>query len=194
MSTAINIATTIDSNGTFLLGFAGYSGSGKTTLLEKVITQLKMHNIRVGLIKHSHHTIEPDKPGKDSYRLRHAGCSQTLLATKERHMLYFEYPEPNPSEPELQQCIEQLDHSRLDMIIVEGFRDEHFPKLEIHRPSYNKPLLCENDKHIIAIASDDFEALHNTKADSLPQLDLNNIDQVCQFILDRYNLFSSSPL
>ncbi|MCG7497790.1 molybdopterin-guanine dinucleotide biosynthesis protein B [Vibrio sp. Of7-15] len=190
----MNADMNIDSHGLFLLGFAGYSGSGKTTLLEKVITQLKQHNIRIGLIKHSHHTIEPDTPGKDSYRLRHAGCSQTLLATKERHMLYFEYPETNPPEPELQQCIEQLDHSCLDMIIVEGFRDEKFPKLEIHRPSYGKPLLCEKDEHIIAIASDDFSPLNSTELTSLPQLDLNNTDQICQFILERYHQFSGSSL
>ena len=65
-----------------ILGFAGFSGSGKTTLLEQLIPLLSQHKLRIGLLKHSHHDIDPDTPGKDSYRLRHAGCSQTLLADR----------------------------------------------------------------------------------------------------------------
>ncbi|MCG7587497.1 molybdopterin-guanine dinucleotide biosynthesis protein B, partial [Photobacterium sp. OFAV2-7] len=95
-----------------IIGFAGYSGSGKTTLLEQLIPLLKQQGLRIGLVKHSHHSIDPDTPGKDSYRLRHAGCAQTLMATKERHMLYFEYPEPDREEPQLQACLQQLDHSQ----------------------------------------------------------------------------------
>lgn len=164
-----------------ILGFAGYSGSGKTTLLEQVIPHLKAQGLRLGLIKHSHHNIEPDKPGKDSYRLRHAGCAQTLLATQSRHMLFFEYPD-EPHEPALQECLSQLDHSRLDLILVEGFREEAIPKIEIHRPSYGKPLLYPNDEHIIAIASDHVTPL----SAHLPQLDLNNIHDVVTFILGWY--------
>ena len=160
-----------------LLGFAGFSGSGKTTLLERVITQLKQHGLRIALIKHSHHDIEPDKPGKDSYRLRHAGACQTLLATRGRHMLYFEYPEPR-EEPSLAQCVAQLDHSQLDVILVEGFRDEAIAKIEVHRPSYGKPRLHLTDAHIIAVASD------VDLADcALPQLDLNQPDTVTAFIV-----------
>lgn len=160
-----------------LIGFAGFSGSGKTTLLEKVIPLLKAQGIRLGLIKHSHHDIEPDVPGKDSYRLRHAGCSQTLLATQARHMLYFEYPEETRKDPELQNCLGQLDHSQLDLVLVEGFRDQAFAKIEIHRPSYGKPLLYPHDPYIMAIASD--------KADphcALPQLDINDPHAIATFI------------
>ncbi|PSW17684.1 molybdopterin-guanine dinucleotide biosynthesis protein B [Photobacterium sanctipauli] len=163
-----------------ILGFAGYSGSGKTTLLEQLIPCLKQRGIRIGLVKHSHHSIDPDKPGKDSYRLRHAGCAQTLLATKERHMLYFEYPEPERDEPELQQCLAQLDHSQLDLILVEGFREEPIPKIEIHRPSYGKPLLHPNDSHIIAFATDEGEP----KDCDLPQLNLNQPEAIAAFIID----------
>ncbi|WP_281222401.1 molybdopterin-guanine dinucleotide biosynthesis protein B [Photobacterium sanguinicancri] len=162
------------------LGFAGYSGSGKTTLLEKLIPLLRAHNIRIGLLKHSHHDIEPDKPGKDSYRLRHAGCQQTLLATKKRHMLYFEYPEEDRGEPELAACLAQLDHSKLDIVLVEGFRDQSIPKIEIHRPSYGKPFLHSNDPHIIAIATD---AEITPSRVSLPLLDLNNTEQIARFIM-----------
>ncbi|MGR5127780.1 molybdopterin-guanine dinucleotide biosynthesis protein B [Photobacterium swingsii] len=162
------------------LGFAGYSGSGKTTLLEKLIPLLRAKDLRIGLLKHSHHDIEPDKPGKDSYRLRHAGCQQTLLATQKRHMLYFEYPEEDRSEPELDQCLAQLDHSKLDLVLVEGFRDQPIPKIEIHRPSYGKPFLHSQDQHIIAIASDTvIKPTHN----SLPQLNLNKPEEIATFIL-----------
>lgn len=163
-----------------IIGFAGYSGSGKTTLLEQVIPLLKQLGIRVGLLKHSHHSIDPDTPGKDSYRLRHAGCAQTLMATKERHMLYFEYPEPDRDEPELQACLKQFDHSQLDLILVEGFRDQPFEKIEIHRPSYGKPLLYPQDSLIIAFATDG-----NCPDDcTLPQLDLNKPEAVAAFIAD----------
>ncbi|UXI00228.1 molybdopterin-guanine dinucleotide biosynthesis protein B [Photobacterium sp. TY1-4] len=162
-----------------IIGFAGYSGSGKTTLLEQVIPLLKQHSLRIGLIKHSHHTIDPDTPGKDSYRLRHAGCAQTLMATRERHMLYFEYPEPTREEPTLTACLDQLDHSQLDLVLVEGFREAPIPKIEIHRPSYGKPLLYPADPHIIAFASDT-----PAPADCpLPVLDLNHPEAIAAFIL-----------
>ncbi|OAN13714.1 molybdopterin-guanine dinucleotide biosynthesis protein MobB [Photobacterium jeanii] len=163
------------------IGFAGFSGSGKTTLLEQLIPLLRQSGLKVGLLKHSHHTIEPDKPGKDSYRLRHAGCNQTLLATKQRHMLYFEYPEEDRDEPELMECLKQFDHSKLDLVLVEGFRDQPIPKIEIHRPSYGKPFLHQQDQHIIAIASD--EALTGAEP-KLPLLDLNQPEQVAQFIIN----------
>ncbi|MEC6796735.1 molybdopterin-guanine dinucleotide biosynthesis protein B [Photobacterium sp. S4TG1] len=163
-----------------ILGFAGFSGSGKTTLLEQLIPLFKQHNLRIGLLKHSHHDIDPDTPGKDSYRLRHAGCSQTLLATKSRHMLYFEYPQAERQDPELNHCLSQLNHDLLDLVLIEGFRDQPFPKIEIHRPSYGKPLLYPTDNTILAFASDQ-PAPENC---SLPQLDLNNPQNIYQFIIE----------
>ncbi|MCP4956669.1 MAG: molybdopterin-guanine dinucleotide biosynthesis protein B [Photobacterium aquimaris] len=163
-----------------ILGFAGFSGSGKTTLLEQLIPLLKQHHLRIGLLKHSHHDIDPDVPGKDSYRLRHAGCSQTLLATKSRHMLYFEYPQAERQDPELTHCLSQLNHDLLDLVLIEGFRDQPFPKIEIHRPSYGKPLLYPTDNTILAFASDQPAPMDC----DLPQLDLNNPHAICQFILE----------
>lgn len=164
-----------------IIGFAGYSGSGKTTLLEKLIPLLKQQGLRIALVKHSHHNIDPDKPGKDSYRLRHAGCNQTLLATKSRHMLYFEYTDPERDEPALAECLAQLDHDQLDLVLVEGFRDETFPKIEIHRPAYGKPFLYSNDEHIIAFTTDEIvQAQQHCK---LPILDLNQPQDIADFIL-----------
>ncbi|UJF20150.1 molybdopterin-guanine dinucleotide biosynthesis protein B [Vibrio sp. SS-MA-C1-2] len=166
-----------------IIGFAGYSGSGKTTLLEKLIPKLKANGIRIGLIKHSHHQIEPDKPGKDSYRLRHAGCDQTLLATKERHMLYFEYPESTRSEPSLNECLQQLDHSQLDLILVEGFRDQAIPKIEIHKQDCQRPKFYLNDNNVIAFVTQDIKNCQLP----IPVFNRNNISEISQFILTFYH-------
>ncbi|CZF86700.1 molybdopterin-guanine dinucleotide biosynthesis protein B [Grimontia marina] len=163
-----------------VLGFAGFSGSGKTTLLEAVIPHLKSSGLRVGLMKHSHHDIEPDKPTKDSYRLRYAGSDQLLLATSKRHMLFFEYRDNEERDPQLRECLAQLDHSRLDIVLVEGFRNETLPKIEIHRPSYVKPTLFPHDPHIIAVAYDQKpDALDEF---NLPSLDLNQPSDIAGFI------------
>ncbi|WP_325893979.1 molybdopterin-guanine dinucleotide biosynthesis protein B [Grimontia sp. NTOU-MAR1] len=163
-----------------VLGFAGFSGSGKTTLLEAVIPHLNSSGLRVGLLKHSHHDIEPDKPTKDSYRLRYAGSDQLLLATSRRHMLFFEYRGNEERDPQLRECLAQLDHSRLDIVLVEGFRNETLPKIEIHRPSYGKPTLFPHDTHIIAIAYDQKpDALDEF---NLPSLDLNQPSDIAGFI------------
>lgn len=70
-----------------LLAIAAWSGTGKTTLLKKLIPALCEHGIRPGLIKHTHHDMDVDKPGKDSYELRKAGAAQTLVASQQRWAL-----------------------------------------------------------------------------------------------------------
>ncbi len=169
----------VPDNQTPVIGFAGFSGSGKTTLLEQVIPHLREKGLRVGVLKHSHHNIEPDKPGKDSYRLRYAGSNQLLLATSKRHMLFFEYDEPE-REPGLQECLMQLDHSRLDLILVEGFRDEVLTKIEIHRPAYGKPLLFPQDDNIIAVATDNPAEVAGLASQTL--LDLNAPSSIADFV------------
>ncbi|MBE1273932.1 molybdopterin-guanine dinucleotide biosynthesis protein B [Enterovibrio baiacu] len=163
-----------------VIGFAGFSGSGKTTLLEGVIPLLKRSGLRVGLLKHSHHNIEPDSPRKDSYRLRYAGSDQLLLATSSRHMLFFEYHDDEEREPELKECLAQLDLNKLDIVLVEGFRDASLTKIEVHRPSHGKPLLCEHDRDIIAIATDSASPL--CVSNDIPQLDINSHEAVAGFI------------
>ncbi|MDD1795125.1 molybdopterin-guanine dinucleotide biosynthesis protein B [Enterovibrio sp. ZSDZ42] len=163
-----------------VIGFAGFSGSGKTTLLECVIPHLKAAGLRVGLLKHSHHDIEPDSPRKDSYRLRYAGSDQLLLATSKRHMLFFEYHDTPEREPSLHECLIQLDHSRLDIILVEGFRDEVLTKIEVYRPSYGKPKLHAEDANIVAVASD--EPLDSLAPREIHSLNLNNAEEIALFV------------
>lgn len=164
-----------------IIGFAAYSGTGKTTLLTRIIPLLKCEGLRLAVIKHSHHDFELDKPGKDSYELHHAGSSQTLLTSKYRSALIRE-KQPN-KEPILKEALQQLDHSCIDLVLVEGFRHEPgLPKIELHRALLKKPLLFHEDKEIIAIASD------SPLDTALPVLDINNPHQIALFITDNLSL------
>ena len=166
-----------------ILGFSAYSGTGKTTLLSKILPLLKAQGIRTAVIKHAHHNFDVDHPGKDSHTLRHAGASQMLIASSKRWALMVETPETK-NEPQLGELLAHLDHKKLDLILVEGFKDEHFSKIELHRPSLNKPLLHTNDENIIAVATDEnIEPQRN-----LPLLNINDIDQVSKFIINYMQL------
>ncbi|WP_024298495.1 molybdopterin-guanine dinucleotide biosynthesis protein B [Methylomicrobium lacus] len=166
-----------------ILGFAAASGTGKTTLLTQLIPLLKQRGLRVGLIKHSHHSFDIDHPGKDSYRLRMAGASPVMLVSKYRYAIINEFE--TPEEPSLDRQLKILDQSGLDLILVEGFKAEKFPKIELHRPSLQRPLLFPDDPDIIAIASDSpVEA-----PESLVKLDLNRADLIARFILEHYREF-----
>ena len=163
-----------------ILGFAAFSGTGKTTLLTQIIPILRQHGLRIGLIKHGHHDFQIDQPGKDSFRLREAGASPVMLVSRHRRAIITEIaPE---QEPRLDDQLKQFDQSQLDLILVEGFKAEQFPKIELHRPSLNKPLLYPNDPDIIAIASDC--ALETP--DYLTQLDINQPKMIAAFILNQF--------
>jgi molybdopterin-guanine dinucleotide biosynthesis protein B len=156
-----------------IVGIAGYSGSGKTTLIEKVIPFLAGEGVRVSLIKHAHHEFDVDQPGKDSYRHRHAGCAEVLISSSKRWALMHELR--GAAEPALQ---EQLKHlSPCDLVIVEGYKSEPIPKIEVHRRAGHTPLLFPEDPHVVAVATD--EPL-DTK---LPQLDVDDAEAVARFIV-----------
>ena len=172
-----------------ILGFAAFSGTGKTTLLAKLIPILKKSDLRIGLIKHSHHNFEIDKPGKDSYTLREAGASPVMLISSHRRAIITEFNQIE--EPTLDEQLKEFDQSKLDLILIEGFKTEPFPKIELHRPSLKKKLLFPNDSNIIAIATDteikttsQNTALSTTALPTI--LDINNPDNIAQFILDKF--------
>jgi len=161
-----------------VIGFAARSGTGKTTLLRKLIHHLSNSGMRLGVIKHSHHDFEIDQPGKDSYELHHAGSSQTLLTSSYRSALIRE--NSSPREPQLQQQLERLDSRELDLVLVEGFRDDPtLRKIEIYRPSLGQDPLFLSNPGIIAVACD--EKLTNC---TLPVLPLNDAQRIARFILD----------
>ncbi len=162
-----------------VVGFAAFSGTGKTTLLKALISLLHAKKIRVGLIKQSHHDVEVDTPGKDSYELRKAGACQTLIASPYRQVLIKENDEAKDTD--LNSSIDSLDSASLDIILVEGFKHAPFPKIELQRSDCSKPLLYPDDSNIIAIATDSKDTHH-----SIPVLDLNNAEEICQFINENF--------
>jgi molybdopterin-guanine dinucleotide biosynthesis protein B len=160
-----------------VLGFAGYSGAGKTTLLKQIIPLLKAHGLRVGLIKKSHHDFEIDQPGKDSYELRMAGASPVMLSSSHRRAIITEHEVV--LERSLAEELSFFDSTSVDLILVEGFKLEPFPKIELHRPSLGKPLLFPSDPSIIAIATDGIVP----DGPGIPRLDINSPRLIADFIL-----------
>ena len=161
-----------------LLGLAGWSGSGKTTLISNLIPELKKINISVSTLKHAHEGFDIDKPGKDSYVHRESGAREVLISSNKRFALMHEY---HKEEIDLNNLIKKL--SPVDLILVEGWKKENIKKIEIYRKEINKPLLCEKDKNIIAVATND----KSIKIKNMIILDLNNYEQIAQFIYQLIN-------
>ncbi|HHG8772738.1 TPA: molybdopterin-guanine dinucleotide biosynthesis protein MobB [Raoultella planticola] len=159
-----------------VLAISAWSGSGKTTLLKKLIPALCAEGLRPGLIKHTHHNMDVDKPGKDSYELRKAGAAQTIVASSQRWALMTETPDAE--DPDLTWLVSRMDASKLDLVLVEGFKHEPVAKILLFRQESGH---CVDDlavdEHVIAVASDTHVET------SLPLLDLNNIPQITAFIL-----------
>ena len=166
-----------------VFGFAGWSGSGKTTLIERVIPRLVARGIAVSLIKHAHHRFDVDQPGKDSYRHRHAGCTEVLITSGVRWALMHELR--GAPELSLPEALARL--SRCDLALVEGYKAYPLPKLEVYRPEIGKPPLHPNDPHIVGIATDRPEALpagvDGVPAAGLPVLSLDDSDGIATFVV-----------
>lgn len=163
-----------------VLGFAAPSGTGKTTLLKHLIPILKQKGLRVGLVKRSHHNIEIDLPGKDSHTLRMAGASPVMLSSSHRRALITEHEVIR--EHSLDEELAYFDQAAVDLILVEGFKREPFPKIELSRPGLNEPLLFPNDASIIAVAAD----AELPVCPKVPALDLNNPLQIADFICHHF--------
>jgi len=133
-----------------VIGLAGWSGAGKTTLLTRVIPELVAGGLKVSTIKHAHHAFDLDTPGKDSWRHREAGASEVLVASSKRFALLHELR--NEEEPTLGHLLTRL--SPVDLLIVEGFKFEAHPKIEVHRTANEKPFLHPQDDHILGVVTD----------------------------------------
>jgi molybdopterin-guanine dinucleotide biosynthesis protein B len=155
------------------IAIAGYSGSGKTTLIEKIIPCLVAEGIKVSLIKHAHHEFDVDQPGKDSWRHRHAGAGEVIVSSSNRWALMHELR--GAPEPSLE---EQLKHfSPCDVVLVEGWKHQPMPKIEVHRKLSDKPLLFPDDANVVAVVTDEHLAT------GLPQFDLDDGQGVAAFII-----------
>ena len=183
-----NLNTPEDLAGTGLprvLGVAGYSGSGKTTLLTRLIPRLVARGLRLGVLKHAHHRFEIDYPGKDSYELRKAGADCVMVASPHRDAFVREHRVAR--EPELRALLGQFEQRGLDLVLVEGFRHERFPKLEIHRRSntgdgrnVTRGLLGRDDDSIIALARDG--GVEPPRP--MPQFHVDDLDAITTFVLE----------
>ena len=166
-----------------LLGFVGTSGSGKTTLLEGIVTRLSDRGVRLAVLKHARPGFDIDQdPEKDSHRLRTAGAGQVLVASRDRWALMAEQADPL-EEPSLLSMVRHLDAEALDAVLVEGFRHERYPKIEVFRPGRGRAPQCwPDDPDVIAVASD------VSLPSAVPFLDINDLDAVTRFIVRHLGL------
>lgn len=155
-----------------VLGLAGWSGAGKTTLIEKLIPLCVADGLKVTLIKQAHHDVDIDQPGKDSWRARQAGAHEVLLASGRRWALMHEIRDG--AAPGLQDLLARL--ALVDLVLVEGYKREAIPKLEVHRSANNQPWLYPGDAAIVAVASD------VAPPGGIKHLDLNDAAAIYRFI------------
>lgn len=171
-----------------VVGFAGFSGAGKTTLIEQLVPLLKTRGLRVSVIKHAHHGLETDRPGKDTWRHREAGAYEVLAASPERLVLQRTFEQPG--ERSVHELIPAL-HPGVDWVLVEGFRDSNLLKVEVWRPATERPARYPDDPFIVAIATDAPD--HLPEATLRPVLDLNDADAVANWLLDNGERFDYDP-
>ncbi|MDO8887569.1 MAG: molybdopterin-guanine dinucleotide biosynthesis protein B [Hydrogenophaga sp.] len=167
-----------------VVGFAGFSGSGKTTLVEQLIPALKLRGQRVSVVKHAHHSFDIDHPGKDTWRHREAGAFEVLAASPKRMVLMRELEAR--VEHSVHDLLAQLQ-AEVDWVLVEGFKQSNLPKVEVWRQTHGKPLRFPDDPHIVAIATDNPEALPVTA--HCVVLDLNVADDVAAWLVDNAERF-----
>ena len=163
-----------------IFGFAGWSGSGKTTLIERIVPRLVARGLVVSLVKHAHHEFEIDRPGKDSFRHREAGCTEILVSSSARWALIHELR--GTAELTLERALERL--SSCDIVLVEGYKTYPIPKLEVWRAQLGKPLLHPGDPHIVAMATDNLTGLPAAAQARVPVFMLSDIDVIATFVAD----------
>jgi len=162
-----------------IFGLAGWSGSGKTTLMVRLLPEIVGRGRTVSTIKHAHHSFEIDTPGKDSFEHRGAGATEVMITGGMRWALMHE--NRDAGDPAIEDLLRHM--TPVDLVMVEGFKTYDHPKLEVHRPATGKPLICREDRRIVAVASD--EAIPDL---AVPVLNLNDIPAIADFILDHTGL------
>lgn len=170
-----------------IMGITGWSGSGKTALIVRLIPELTARGYRVATVKHAHHEFDIDKPGKDSYEHRAAGATEVVVSSARRWAIVHE--NRDDSEPALEDILKKL--SPVDIVLVEGYKNETHPKIEVHRPATGEDLICRRNGTIVAVASD--AVVRDVPVDVL---DLNDAAAIADFVIARCGLSrpSSRPL
>ncbi len=157
-----------------IFGLIGWSGSGKTALLVRLLPELVGRGLGVSTMKHAHHGFDVDQPGKDSHDHRLAGATEVMIGSAARWALMHELR--GRAEPSVEELVARM--TPVDLLLIEGFKAHAHDKLEVHRPSVGKPLLCTNDSRVIAVASDVMVA--DLK---VPRLDLADVQAIADFIV-----------
>lgn len=159
-----------------VIGLAGWSGAGKTTLLTRLIPCLIGRGVTVSTLKHAHHRFDVDTPGKDSWRHREAGARQVLVASANRWALMTELR--GAPEPGFRELLAQL--APVDLVIVEGFKTDTHPKIEVHRGANGKPWRHPEDPAVRAIASD----VPPPPGTGLPWAHLDDVERIADLVLE----------
>jgi molybdopterin-guanine dinucleotide biosynthesis protein B len=160
---------------TRVLGIVGWSGAGKTTLITRLIPVLAARGLKVAALKHAHHSFEVDYPGKDSYEYRAAGASEVIVSSSRRWAQMHELG--GEAEPTLAALLKRV--SRCDLVLIEGFKEERHPKLEVFRPSLGLTPLHPADPRIVAVAADEVVAGAGVRV-----VGLNDIAAVAELVCE----------
>ena len=166
-----------------VFGIVGWSGSGKTALIEALLPELIHRGLRVSTMKHIHHDVDLDSPGKDSFRHRRAGATEVLLLSSSRWTLMHEVRDV--PEPTLDELLPRL--ATVDLVLLEGFKAFGHDKLEVWRACVGKSPLYPDDPRIVALASDT-----PIEGVSLPAFVLHDIDGIADFVLRHCGLADTS--
>lgn len=168
-----------------VVGFAGYSGAGKTTLIERLIPLLKARGETVSVVKHAHHGFDIDTPGKDSWRHREAGAQEVVVASDRRLALLREYAAEHA--PTARGLIAELRQD-VDWVLVEGFKHEDLPRLELRRAGDQRPARYPEDPQVRAVLTDAPAALQ--PAPLCPVLDLDDVPALARWLADNAAQFA----
>lgn len=164
-----------------VFGITGWKNSGKTTLMERLVAEFCSRGFSVSTIKHAHHNVDVDQPGKDSHRHRQAGAHQVILASSTRWALMHELRDND--EPPLSELLEQL--APVDLVLIEGYKNEDHAKIEAALSPAKQPLLAQNDAHILAVASG-----YAPASLAVPTMDIDDISTIANFIAAKTGLLS----
>jgi len=162
-----------------VFGVTGWKNSGKTTLMERLVAEICRRGFTVSTIKHAHHNVDVDQPGKDSYRHRQAGASEVILASKYRWALMHEMR--GAAEPALEALLAHL--APADLVLIEGYKRENHPKIEAALSPGTRPLLALDDPNIAAVA-----AGYALPPLAVPMLDIDDIPAIADFVLRQTGL------
>lgn len=160
----------------------GYKNSGKTTLVAKLVRRLKQAGCVVGTVKHDAHEFDMDRPGTDTWRHQEAGADITAISSASRSAILSRGPEP------LTSLLAHMRHT--DVVLVEGFKQEHFPKIILLRNTEDRPLL-ELANPLIAVVWPEAEPLRHKAA--IPVFSIDEEERIAAAVFDRWIQPAASP-